>query len=1114
MERKPAITAASIAQEHFRKELDGHGNDGTPSKTVVILRDACYGHRFSRPRTSRAALSTIVERPERLHACVLGASAAYVRIGGRHAGGEYPPHPNRDITTMSPPPFKIRKTARAMPLNASAVTQVHGAKWMEELQIMCDSAEGKLAMNGRELVRPIGYGKDEAGNPLPKLHEGDLYLCSESLDALQGCLGGVCEAVDTVCGPGDIQRAFVCIRPPGHHCSSNFPSGFCWLNNVHVGIAHAAMTQGLTHAAVIDFDLHHGDGSQAIAWDRNRKATSNLPKNASPYSRTPIGYFSLHDVNSYPCEWGDEEKIKNASLCIENAHGQSIWNVHLEPWKNHTDFWRLYESRYSVLLEKTRNFLRHHTEKLNGVTHGPKAKATIFLSAGFDASEWEGAGMQRHNVNVPTDFYARFTSDVVKLAEEEGLGVDGRIISVLEGGYSDRALTSGVLSHLCGLTHDADHDTVKSEGVDQSLASAMAKQMGMLRVNGTSNGVKNNMAQRVESGITYHPDWWAAHHLEALEVLVNPLPAASAKKDKVGGNYSSPTQASTAKIAEPIRERRSLSAQLEGRLSAEPEPVPPPPDVDWAVAAYELSRLLIPPDRQTLSCRHDELNAEATKIRRERQSTIGLPTDDLPSTVDQRMQLRDRKAKAPTHNEDLAKVVSKANRRKTIASAGDLPDPGPLQDSGSRANDNIANGRPRRRSSAASSILSAFESMNLNSESRKPSLSNAVTGDGQNLVSQGDAASNLAQKPVKASVPKKTKPTAAIKTQPVKPKASPRKAGPAPPVPSIPSGFVPKTTVPTNEGANTNTNQRELSLNGSDSAKSASNVDELDAVSSSMKKMKTNLKVPSPEGKAARGEAAEEKEKEKLKKSRAPRKPVVPKAAKAPVTKKDVKPIDLTDISSAAPPNPLNQPLDEAKSEAEDAAATPVDFITPFIQQDQIIQPPHKAEQPPSGRDYVPVPAHAEPPLQRTIAAPITAPMQIDTTAPAAKPDPESSQSAPDLASIGQPPTSAATFASGLPSPPLPPQLQQPEVTAMPRPVVPASVPASTVKKTRADLPQFTASSPIPFAKQDPFGAVGSSTEQPWRSDDRTATEMKPPVASTSVAPDTSVWEVPETPGR
>lgn len=104
-----------------------------------------------------------------------------------------------------------------------------------------------------------------------------------------------------------------------------------------------------------------------------------------------------------------------------------------------------------MLLDKTRNYLRTQTERLRLVPNGSKPKGAIFLSAGFDASEWESDGMQRHKVNVPTEFYARLTRDVVRIAAEEGSAVDGRIISVLEGGYSDRALCTGVFSHLSGL---------------------------------------------------------------------------------------------------------------------------------------------------------------------------------------------------------------------------------------------------------------------------------------------------------------------------------------------------------------------------------------------------------------------------------------------------------------------------------------------------------------------------------------------------------------------------------------------------------------------------------------------------------------------------------------
>jgi histone deacetylase HOS3 len=90
---------------------------------------------------------------------------------------------------------------------------------MEELKIMCETAETKLAGGARELQRPDIDRGPNAEAP-QKFHEGDLYLCSESLEAMEGALGGVCDAVDAVFKPQGPQRAFVAIRPPGHHCSA------------------------------------------------------------------------------------------------------------------------------------------------------------------------------------------------------------------------------------------------------------------------------------------------------------------------------------------------------------------------------------------------------------------------------------------------------------------------------------------------------------------------------------------------------------------------------------------------------------------------------------------------------------------------------------------------------------------------------------------------------------------------------------------------------------------------------------------------------------------------------------------------------------------------------
>lgn len=668
--RPPPPTANAIARTHFRGELEqlhgrGQGADEAPAlraaDTLVVLHDSCYGHRFSRPKTSRAALGTIVERPERIKACVLGVAAAYVLLGERHVDGEYPLHPSLNAAHIPSVPFRIQKSTRRLPLLSPAVTNVHGTKWMEELKIMCESAEGKLAMGGKELQRPdMNRGPDQ--EQPKKLHEGDLYLCEESLEALEGSLGAVCDAVDAVFNEGGPKRAFVAVRPPGHHCSASYPSGFCWVNNVHVGIMHAILGHGLTHAAIIDFDLHHGDGSQAITWQHNSRGVG-LAKNAAYWKKASIGYFSLHDINSYPCEMGDEEKVKNASLCIDNAHGQHIWNVHLDSWKTEADFWKLYEDKYTVLLEKARKYLKAHAERLR--MSNQTSKAAIFLSAGFDASEWEGAGMQRHSVNVPTGFYARIARDVTKIAEEEGTSVHGRLVSVLEGGYSDRALTSGVLSHISGL---AGSDPVPSF---------------INRLDSEASGARENLGSRRNSlevklrPHAYDPSWWSSENLEMLEsgVVMSP-PAARVTRGFTPGNYSSPTHASTQKMVEMARLRRQAS--INGLAPPRP-PTPPPPEVPWNVAAHGLCMVLTPAGRTTSSCRPEDLSAEATRLRRERhmasEGIVDEPTMQKaapPPPAPSRMSLRERTRPKSYFEGSDDEGASKHNRRRTVAGAAVL----------------------------------------------------------------------------------------------------------------------------------------------------------------------------------------------------------------------------------------------------------------------------------------------------------------------------------------------------------------------------------------------------------------------------------------------------------
>lgn len=768
-------------------------------KTVVIVHDACYGHRFERPRTNKKELSTIVERPERIRACVLGISAAYVRLGRRYG---------MDMYSSNAAPFRIRKTSRSLALSDSAVTNVHGTQWMTDLSSMCNSAESQLALNpqlrGAELIRP---GDQQTGSPVPSFHSGDLYLCSKSKNALEGALGGVCDGVDAVLGPGPASRAFVCIRPPGHHCSADFPSGFCWINNVHVGISYAAAKYGLTHAAILDFDLHHGDGSQDITWKHNAQVIQ-ARYNSPPYEKAAIGYYSLHDINSYPCEDGNVEKVSNASVCVDGAHGQSIWNVHLDTWQEEEEFWELYNAKYVILINKARAFLRRQAKLRAEMPNGPPPKAAIFISAGFDASEWESPGMQRHKVHVPTSFYARFTADVVKMSQEEGLGADGRVISVLEGGYSDRALTSGVLSHLSGLGGVAANE---SGNVRQALE--LAGQRGSLS--------PQDMLKRPSVQPQYDSKWWAPEQLDELEGLVG----------KRSTTFNAPTRSSSAKVVTPPRDRRSHGSYpgMDPVLCSSTE-------VGWVTAAHELCKALIPENRQTMSCRPEDLNLPASRQRYDRQAaldgTFDLSTVPPPPSVpgDDKRQLRIRKAKSPTpfspRPATPRQQAMRKNRRKTIE-GNEIPDP------------------------------SRESSPSLDASRRKSATATTPVAMGELTADQGthvhSAPQEVPPRPASTSGARKT---SGSRSGTPRRAATPRKP---PPVPRVPTAFLP-----------------------SKLAEQSTPTDEVDSLAASVQKIK--LVMPSPEEQAIREKKALEDRKQSSKAAKIPKSPRSPRKASVPKT--------------------------------------------------------------------------------------------------------------------------------------------------------------------------------------------------------------------------------------
>ncbi|VVT46638.1 uncharacterized protein SAPINGB_P001313 [Magnusiomyces paraingens] len=451
--------------------------------TAIVLAPKTFAHTFARPWVSAAARRGVVERPQRLVACGIGIGAALSLHYSSQSGiGSIPPEPSLSSLASSPD-VVVKTCVRQVDLRkCTHVAKVHGPQWAHDMYALCETASAKLASGTLEV--PAAW-------PC-----GDMYLCAGTASALENVVGALENGVDLlfsdseknsdgnhddddddadVDGDNDenkdqVDRAFIVVRPPGHHARRGTPSGFCVMNNVHVGIQYAEQTYGITHVAVIDFDLHHGDGTQALCFE--------LAKKENEEGRVIMGYFSVHDIESFPAEDQGLEAVAAASLkqvdtidCDGRATGSGpcVWNVHLDPWGSQggaageSTFWEAYETKYKQIVDQAEEFLRREYMKYwrgNSSGTGEKQQNIEFqplvvVSAGFDASEHEAAGMRRHGACVPTQFFERVTTDIVsmatKLGHEFGIGPQIKILSVLEGGYADKALATGVFAHLTGL---------------------------------------------------------------------------------------------------------------------------------------------------------------------------------------------------------------------------------------------------------------------------------------------------------------------------------------------------------------------------------------------------------------------------------------------------------------------------------------------------------------------------------------------------------------------------------------------------------------------------------------------------------------------------------------
>ncbi len=225
--------------------------------------------------------------------------------------------------------------------------------------------------------------------------DADTTLSSGSGEAALRAAGAVCAAVAAAV-KGEARHAFCAVRPPGHHAESDQAMGFCLFNNIAVGAAEAK-AQGLDRVAVIDFDVHHGNGTQHM-FERDSQ----------------VLFASTHQWPLYP----------GTGAAGETGIGNVV-NAPLPPLAGSAEFRQAMTDKILPAIDRFRPDL-------------------IMISAGFDAHWLDPLG----SLNFTEEDYAWITEELCRLADRHA---EGRVVSSLEGGYDLDALASSAAAHVKAL---------------------------------------------------------------------------------------------------------------------------------------------------------------------------------------------------------------------------------------------------------------------------------------------------------------------------------------------------------------------------------------------------------------------------------------------------------------------------------------------------------------------------------------------------------------------------------------------------------------------------------------------------------------------------------------
>jgi acetoin utilization deacetylase AcuC-like enzyme len=301
---------------------------------------------------------------------------------------------------ISHPAFLEHLTPLGHPERPDRLRAIERALEAEKFQTLARSQAPLASLETIALCHPMEYIVEvrEASPREGLIHlDADTAMSPGTFEAALRAAGGAIHAVDEVLTK-KAANAFVAARPPGHHAETARPMGFCLFDNAAIAARYSQQRYGIASAAIVDFDVHHGNGSQEIFW-----------------SDKTVMYCSTHQMPLFP----------GTGAVGETGDHNTIVNAPLRPGDGGAAFRAAFESRILPRLTEFKPEL-------------------VIISAGFDAHMRDPLA----NINLAEADFVWATQKIMDLADG---CANGRVISLLEGGYDLQALGNSVAAHVATL---------------------------------------------------------------------------------------------------------------------------------------------------------------------------------------------------------------------------------------------------------------------------------------------------------------------------------------------------------------------------------------------------------------------------------------------------------------------------------------------------------------------------------------------------------------------------------------------------------------------------------------------------------------------------------------